>query len=65
MVRRIEDRTDGRAVKVDLTKSGRALEAKAAAIQEEMRCRSALDPNAVDDLRMTIHALVDNLLAEQ
>ena len=65
VVRRKEDETDARAVKVELTKSGRALEAKAAAIQEEVRCRSALDPNAVDDLRITIHALVDNLLAEQ
>ncbi|MGA1362288.1 MAG: MarR family winged helix-turn-helix transcriptional regulator [Ilumatobacteraceae bacterium] len=60
-VKRVEDATDGRAVKVELTKAGLALEAKVADVQDQMRCRTSLDAAAVDDLRETITALVESL----
>ncbi|MFM1752142.1 MAG: hypothetical protein RL119_1104 [Actinomycetota bacterium] len=63
-VKRVEDATDGRAVKVELTKAGRELEAKAAGVQEQMRCRILLDAEAVDELRENIALLVINLRAD-
>jgi DNA-binding MarR family transcriptional regulator len=60
-VKRVEDATDGRAVKVELTKAGRTLEAKVADVQDQMRCRTSLDAAAVDDLRERITALVESL----
>lgn len=61
VVTRVEDEADGRAVRVELTSVGRSLEAKASAIQEQMRCRTSLEPETVDELRAQITALVGSL----
>lgn len=64
LVRRIKDGDDGRVVHVELTKPGAALEAKAAAVQEEVRCSTMLDPNEVNQLRADLKALLARMEAE-
>lgn len=64
LVKRTVDETDGRAVKVELTRAGVALESSAAAVQEEVRCATSLDNDSVVRLREQLHELVDQLLAE-
>ena len=64
LVKRVEDETDGRAVKVRLTKAGVALEADIAAVQEQLRCKTDLDTKAVATLRASLHELVDRLMEE-
>lgn len=61
LVRRVRDGTDGRVVHVELTAAGAALEVAAAAIQEEVRCRTLLDEAEVDRLRRELHDLADRL----
>ena len=51
LVTRKKDDVDGRVVHVNLTAAGRKLESAAAAVQEEVRCRTLLDPSEVDILR--------------
>ncbi len=61
LVRRTRDGFDGRVVHVELTGAGSDLEAAAAAVQDEVRCRTLLEPAAVDRLRTDLHELVDRL----
>jgi DNA-binding MarR family transcriptional regulator len=58
LVRRVKDDTDGRVVRAELTRTGRALEAKAAAVQEEVRCSTMLDADEVNQLRADLKALL-------
>ena len=58
LVRRVKDESDGRAVQVALTKAGKELEADAAQVQEEVRCRTFLDHDEVVELRARLHELV-------
>lgn len=60
-VRRVKDETDGRLVLVELTPAGAALEASAAVVQEEVRCRSLLDDDEVVRLRAELIELADRL----
>lgn len=59
LVRRTRDDADRRIVHVELTAAGAELEAVAAAVQEEVRCRTLLDDDAVDRLRGDLHRLLD------
>jgi DNA-binding MarR family transcriptional regulator len=61
LARRSRDRIDGRIVNVALTGTGAELEAAAAAVQDQMRCRTNLSPSAVSRLRAELIALVDAL----
>lgn len=64
LVRRAADEHDARAVQVEVTKQGSRLEASAAKVQDEVRCRTDLDPSSVARLRADLHDLVDRLLDE-
>lgn len=61
LVRRTRDEGDGRVVWVELTSAGAALEAAAADVQEEVRCRSLLDDDEVIRLRSELHDLVERI----
>lgn len=61
VVRRVKDETDGRLVLVELTPAGAALEASAAVVQEEVRCRSLLEDDEVVRLRAELIELADRL----
>ena len=61
LVRRDQDPADGRVVIVELTESGAALEGKAAAVQEALRCQTSLDDAEVIRLRTELIDLADNL----
>jgi DNA-binding MarR family transcriptional regulator len=58
-VRRVSDSDDGRVVRVELTEAGSDLESTAAAVQEEVRCRTALDDADVVRLRTELRELVN------
>lgn len=60
-VHRIKDDDDGRVVRVELTESGAALEAAAAAVQEEVRCGTMLDPDEVTQLRADLKTLLERM----
>ena len=64
LVRRIKDDDDGRVVRASLTRSGAALESKAAAVQEQVRCSTMLDPDEVTQLRADLKALLERMGAE-
>ena len=61
LVRRTKEPSDGRAVRVELTGDGADLEAAAAAIQDELRCRTSLEAPEVARLRSDLNALIDQL----
>ena len=61
LVCRTRDETDGRVVHVELTEAGSELETAAAAIQEEVRCRTVLEDDEVIRLRTELHDLVDRM----
>jgi DNA-binding MarR family transcriptional regulator len=61
LVNRIKDDDDGRVVRVELTAAGAALEASAAAVQEEVRCSTMLDPDAVTQLRADLKTLLERM----
>jgi len=61
LVRRVKDDTDGRVVHVVLTDAGAALESGAAAVQEELRCRTMLEADEVTRLRGELVALADRM----
>lgn len=57
LVHRVKDTDDARVVHVDLTANGARLEAKAAAVQEEVRRKTALNGDEVKRLRSELHRL--------
>jgi len=61
LVRRAGDEIDGRVVRVEVTEAGSELEASAAAIQDEVRCRTMLDADDVVRLRSQLVQLVDRM----
>ena len=61
LVRRSKDDSDGRLVLVELTPAGADLEASAAVVQEEVRCRSLLEDGEVVRLRAELIELADRL----
>jgi DNA-binding MarR family transcriptional regulator len=61
LVIRIKDDDDGRVVQVELTSAGAALEAAAAAVQEEVRCSTMLDPDEVTQLRADLKTLLERM----
>jgi MarR family transcriptional regulator, organic hydroperoxide resistance regulator len=63
LVRRRRDGIDGRVVHVELTEAGAGLEAAAAAVQDEVRCRTLLEPAEVIRLRTDLLELVDTMHA--
>ena len=63
LVNRVKDDVDGRVVHVELTEKGSALEASAAAVQEEVRCRTMLGDDEVDALRASLIAMIDRMNA--
>lgn len=64
LVRRSKGGDDGRAVHVELTTRGAALETKAAAVQEAVRCSTMLDPDEVIQLRTDLKALLARMEAD-
>ena len=62
LVARVTDPDDGRAVQVRLTDAGAALERGAASVQEEVRCRTLLDPLEVETLRAQLHAITERMI---
>ena len=58
LVTRIKDETDGRVVHVELTKAGARMEPSGAAVQEEVRCRTALPASEVTALRSVLKDLL-------
>ncbi|MEY4174062.1 MAG: hypothetical protein RI900_1227 [Actinomycetota bacterium] len=58
LVRRSKADDDGRVVRVELTPAGAALEAKAAAVQEAVRCSTMLDADEVTQLRADLKTLL-------
>ena len=65
LVRRVKDATDGRVVHVELTDAGAALESSAAAVQEQVRCATALDDDDVVALRSSLVELADQIRSER
>jgi DNA-binding MarR family transcriptional regulator len=61
LVRRTRLSDDGRIVLIELTDAGRQLEARAAQVQEHVRCATVLDPDEVDGLRAALVALRERL----
>ncbi len=61
LVRREKDAVDGRVVHVVLTDAGAALESSAAAVQEQLRCRTMLEPAEVTRLRAQLVTLADRM----
>lgn len=61
LVQRSKGVGDGRVVCVELTAAGVALEAAAAAVQDEVRCRTLLEPHRVDRLRAELVELADRM----
>jgi DNA-binding MarR family transcriptional regulator len=61
LAQRVKDPADARAVLVELTKSGRQLEASAAAVQEEVRRKTALKTSDITNLRNDLHKLIEIL----
>ena len=61
LVRRRNDAEDARVVHVELTSAGSALEAKAAGVQESVRCSTQLDPDEVVRLRTDLHRLLEQM----
>jgi len=61
LVRRKNDVEDARVVHVELTSAGSALEAKAAGVQESVRCSTQLDPDEVIRLRTDLHRLLQQM----
>lgn len=61
LVRRVKDPLDGRAVNVELTERGAALEPAAIEVQDELRCRTLLDADEVVQLRTELLGLVERL----
>ena len=61
LVRRVPDADDGRAVQVELTEAGAALESSISDVQEELRCRTLLDDGEVVELRTRLLELADRL----
>jgi MarR family transcriptional regulator, organic hydroperoxide resistance regulator len=61
LVRRTKDSDDARVVRIELTKAGSKLEASAAAVQDEVRCATALSPREVTRLRSELRALADQM----
>ncbi len=61
VVRRVRHDADGRRVLVELTAAGAELEASAAAVQDQVRCRSELADDDVVRLRAELIELADRL----
>ncbi|MEI8286627.1 MAG: MarR family transcriptional regulator, partial [Actinomycetes bacterium] len=61
LAQRVKDPADARAVLVELTKSGHQLEASAAAVQEEVRRKTALKTSDITNLRNDLHKLIEIL----
>ena len=61
LVRRRRDDADGRVVHVELTEAGRRLEPSAAAIQDQVRCRTDLDMDDIVRLRAALVELAGHL----
>ena len=61
LVRRVPDADDGRAVRVELTDAGSALEASISEVQEQLRCRTLLDDGEVVALRSQLLELADRM----
>jgi DNA-binding MarR family transcriptional regulator len=61
LVRRVRDDVDGRVVNVELLPAGADLEGAAAAVQEEIRCRTLLEMPDVVRLRSELVALVERM----
>lgn len=57
-VQRTRSAEDRRVVRVELTPGGRRLEEAASLAQQEVECRTLLDPEALAELRDELHALV-------
>lgn len=61
LVLRVKDPADGRVVNVTLTEDGAALQPAAIAVQEELRCRTLLEPDEVVRLRTELVELISRL----
>ena len=61
LVRRVRDDDDGRVVNVELMPGGADLEGAAAAVQEEIRCRTLLEMPDVVRLRGELLELVERM----
>ncbi|PRC53150.1 MarR family transcriptional regulator, partial [Mycobacterium sp. ITM-2017-0098] len=69
LVSRVRDRTDERRVLVDLTASGRALEAEGRGVTDKIKTACQLDEPGIQDFRRTLEGLaypaVDNTQAKE
>ena len=61
LVRRVKDKTDGRAVSIELTRRGADLEAEAIAVQKAMRSATMMKNEDIVALRDELRGLADRL----
>ena len=62
--RRESGGTDRRVIKVSLTEAGKALEHDAALAQREVACATGLEPDALEELRDQLRAMVEDMEGE-
>ncbi|VXC15469.1 MarR family winged helix-turn-helix transcriptional regulator [Nocardioides sp. AX2bis] len=60
---RVRDPRDGRIVRARLTSAGRRLEVRAAAVQQQVVCRTGLDDVSLAALRTQLRSLADHMAA--
>jgi len=58
LITRVRDTRDERVVRICLSQEGRTLEARAAAVQTEVGCKTGLDAKQFYELRTQLHGLV-------
>jgi len=61
LLRRVRELGDGRAVRIELTDSGSALEGPAAAVQRRVACETGLSDAELAATREQLHRLADRL----
>jgi len=63
LLRRRRGKTDRRVIHIELTVEGSALEAAASLVQVSIACRTEMEPQALEELRETLKALVHRMEA--
>jgi DNA-binding MarR family transcriptional regulator len=58
---RMRSKTDERIVEIKLTDSGYALQDEVAAIQKGVACQTGLPPQEFEELKATLHKLVESM----
>jgi DNA-binding MarR family transcriptional regulator len=61
LLSRLRSKTDERIVEIKLTDSGYALQDEVAAIQKGVACQTGLPPDEFEELKATLHKLVESM----